>query len=117
MCNNKFSFILMSFHFKTFNSISFREEILFLSKELDKKHNFDRESIYFLNLTEPNGAIIMKFPIKLSSLEGNDKNIDILYRAISCYLDGYIKNSILFDFDYHITYSIYFSTYTKNDIL
>ena len=108
----------MSFNFKFFNFIFFKKEILFLFKGLNKtKHGFNVESIYFLYLTEPNGAIIMKFPIKLSNLEDNSKNIHILYTAINSYLREYIENSILFNLDYYLIYNIYISVYTENDTI
>jgi len=104
----------MSFYFKNFNFIDFKKEILSLLNSSDKKHGFDIESIYFLYLIEPNGAIVMKLPIKLSSLENNENVIISSYTAINCYLDQYIGNSILFNFDFHLKYTIYIGVYTDN---
>jgi hypothetical protein len=97
----------MSFHLSNLNFIVFKKEILFLFNPKNKIKGFNTNSVYFLHLAEPNGAIVMKLPFRIISFEDADNVILNLFVTISCYLDHYIGNSILFSIHYHSIYTVY----------
>ena len=85
MYTTKFLFCLMSFHLNNFSFIVFKDKILFLFNSKSQMERFHPNSLYFLYLAEPSGAIILKLPLMLTSLEDSDNGILNLYMAINCF--------------------------------